>query len=189
MKGRGCPQTHANIVVDDSLSRTWPSRSFFQIQIYEGTHEREDERLIWMRLSPTLPSLCWCRCAARRSPLLVKLRFMGKINISLTYHRHFKRRLFIIRWHQRHRRGRRGGCGKGPRENFFPVFFFWRKEETGTPNLLVPLCIAVVPFGVFPLSYFPPSVTEAGLLLLAWSDLCTLYCLQFQKEGYELLLA
>lgn len=138
-----------------------------------------------LRCSP----LCWCRCSAQRSPLLVKLRFMGKINISLTYHRHFKRRLFIIRWHQRHRRGRRGGSRKGPREDFFPLFF-WGKEETGTPNLLVPLCnVVLVPFGVFPLSYFPPPVTEAGLLLSACTDLCTLYCLQFQKEGYELHLA
>lgn len=88
------------------------------------------------------------RCSAQRSPLLVKLRFMGKINISLTYHRHFKRRLFIIRWHQRHRRGRRGGSGKGPREDS-PLPFLCGKEETGTPNLLLPLCNVVTAFGAF----------------------------------------
>lgn len=89
-----------------------------------------------------------CRCSAQRSPPLVKLRFMGKINISLTYHRHFKRRLFIIRWHQRHRRGRRGGSGKGPREDYPPPFFCG-KEESGTPNLLLPLFNVVMAFGVF----------------------------------------
>lgn len=128
--------------------------------------------------------LCWCGCSARRSPLLVKLRFMGKINISLTYHRHFKRRLFIIRWHQRHRRGRRRGSGKGPWEDFFPVF----SEEKTKLGRQTCWCLCVMWWWWCHLGFFHcpiscPSETEAGLLLSAWSDLCTLYCLRFQKEG------
>lgn len=45
-----------------------------------------------------------------------------------------------------------------PLRRLFPRFF-GGKDETGTPNLLVPLCnvvVVVVPFGAFPLSYFLP---------------------------------